>query len=191
MTGPLLPYAITICGLSELCEHTEAGVTHVLTIIDPDCPDPDDFRRYAPHRRAVRRFHDTIREDPAMVPPTPADVSAILAFGETVRAEAGRHLLIHCHMGISRSTAAAAILLAQHNPGREAEVFRELTAVRSWNWPNSRMIGFADRLLGRDGALVAALRVHHYAIARALPQRAEELLETERIGELPPEISGV
>jgi len=186
--GMLVPYRITICGLSELCEYATAGVTHVLTIIDPELPDPEDFALYGPHRRMVWRFHDTILDAPDMVPPTPADVTAILEFGAGVRDEPIEHLLIHCHMGISRSTAAAAILMAQFNPGREADAFGHLRAIRAWSWPNSRMVGLADDLLGRDGALVAALRAHHHTVARAFPWRAEELLLGERAGELPPDL---
>jgi hypothetical protein len=36
---PLSP-RVTICGIPELGEHCAAGVTHVLSILDPDWPDP-------------------------------------------------------------------------------------------------------------------------------------------------------
>ena len=32
---------IPICGISELGDHCEAGVTHVLSILDPAWPDPE------------------------------------------------------------------------------------------------------------------------------------------------------
>lgn len=183
MSSPLLPYKITICGLAELCLHNQAGVTHVLTILDPQWPDPEDFTAYGPHRRTVWRFHDVIGEHSGMVPPQPADVEAILTFG---RAPGGiDHLLVHCHMGISRSTAAAVILLAQHHLGREAEAFDHLWAIRPKSWPNSRMVGLADVMLGRDGALVAAMRTHHVRVARAFPDFAALLRLGERAAEVP------
>ena len=37
---PLLPYRITICGLSELAGHAACGITHVVSILDPAWPDP-------------------------------------------------------------------------------------------------------------------------------------------------------
>jgi hypothetical protein len=34
---------ITICGIPELGEHSAAGLTHVLSILDPNSPDPSEF----------------------------------------------------------------------------------------------------------------------------------------------------
>jgi len=65
-----------------------------------------------------------------------------------------RHLLIHCHAGISRSTAATLTFLAQALPHETADaVIDRLTQILRQAWPNSRMIAFADELLGRDGRL--------------------------------------
>jgi predicted protein tyrosine phosphatase len=65
---------------------------------------------------------------------------------------------VHCHAGVSRSTAAAAILLAQRNPGEEAAAFRHVARIRPGAWPNRRMVEIADRLLQRDGRLIDGLR---------------------------------
>lgn len=179
----LVPYRITICGLEELCLHGQTGVSHVLTILDPEWPDPTDFAAYAPHSRTVWRFHDIIGERAGMEAPQPADVAAILTFGQ----ESGGidHLLVHCHMGISRSTAAAAILMAQHNPGRERHAFDHLWAIRPRSWPNSRMVRFADLMLGRKGALLDAMREHHARVAAAYPDFAAMLRLGERSAEVP------
>lgn len=185
MPPVLLPHPITICGLSELGEHEAAGISHVVTIIDPDFPDPEDFQRYAPHRRALWRFHDIVNEAKGMRAPSRDDVAAILEYGRRLRDEAVDHLLVHCHMGISRSTATVAILLAQHHLGRERDAFRAIRAIRPHSWPNSRMIGFADELLERGGALVKAMREHHVAMARAYPDLAALLKQSERAAEVP------
>jgi predicted protein tyrosine phosphatase len=149
---------ITICGISELGLHCEAGVTHVLSILDPAWPDPEAFHDFPPHRREALRFHDVLEPTQGAVP-TAAHVARLLAFGDDVMvAGAAAHLLIHCHAGISRSTAAMAMILAQAFP-RESEdaIIEKLEAIRPQAWPNSRMIGFADALLGRDGRLTAAV----------------------------------
>lgn len=185
MKTDLVPYRITICGLAELCGHSQAGITHVVTILDPEWPDPADFATYAPHRREVWRFHDIIGEQPGMVHPEPAHVEAILELGERLRAEPVDHLLVHCHMGVSRSTATAAILLAQHNPGREAEVFAHVGAIRRQAWPNSRMVRFADELLGRGGALVGAMQDLYHRTARINPELLNYLKQSERRVEVP------
>jgi predicted protein tyrosine phosphatase len=186
--SPLVPYRITICGLKELCLHGSSGVSHVLTILDPEYPDPDDFAAYPPHRRHVWRFHDVINPGDGLIHPVDSHVRAILEFGEAVRAERVDHVLVHCHMGVSRSTATAAILLAQFNPGREDEAFAHIREIRPQSWPNSLMIALADTLLGRDGAFSKALDRHIYAVAHAYPEKARLLLGSERDHEVPRDI---
>ena len=147
---------LTICGLEELSQHGARGVTHVLSILDPEQPDPEAFGAYGEHRRAVLRFHDTIEPLPGKMLPEPAHVDAILDFGRSLeravegRSPEGGHLLVHCHAGISRSTAAMAMMLAQIAPHwSEQQVLDHLVQVRPKAWPNSRMMAFADERLGR------------------------------------------
>jgi predicted protein tyrosine phosphatase len=179
---------LTVCGLDELDSHATAGVTHVLSILDPGFPEPLAFGRYDPHHRLTMRFHDIIGRWPGWQAPEREDVEALVAFGgELDRAgERLRHLLVHCHAGVSRSTAALATLLARHTaPGEEAAIFARLRAIRPQAWPNSRMIGFADELLAREGRLVAALRDHYRAQAVVLPEFIEELRHSGRASEIP------
>jgi predicted protein tyrosine phosphatase len=154
---------LTICGLDELEGHGERGVTHVLSILDPDWPDPEAFRAYDAHHRTTLHFHDIVEPRAGLILPEVGHVAAILGFGESLARggadRSDRHLLIHCHMGVSRSTAAMATILAQANPDAgEDEIFQHLEQIRPQIWPNSLMIGYADELLGRGGRLVEALR---------------------------------
>lgn len=184
ISTPLLPYRITICGLSELSGHAGAGITHVVSILDPTWPDPNDFEHYAPHRRVVYRFDDVVEVGAGYAAPTQNDVTALLKLGRELMEEPVEQLLIHCHAGVSRSTAAAAILMAQRNPGREPEIFAELERVRPRSWPNALMLRIADTLLGRDGALVAELRAHQRRVAQAFPEFAEMLARYGRAHEI-------
>jgi predicted protein tyrosine phosphatase len=184
ISTPLLPYRITICGLSELAEHADPGITHVVSILDPAWPDPNDFQHYPPHRRVVYRFDDVVEVGLGYTAPTQSDVSAILDLGRELMNEPVEQLLIHCHAGVSRSTATAAILMAQSNPGREPEVFVELERVRPRSWPNALMLRIADALLERNGALVAELHAHQRRIARAYPEFAELLARCGRAHEI-------
>ena len=186
-TTPLLPFPLTICGIDELPGHADAGISHVLTIIDPGWPDPEHFAAFGPHHRTIWRFHDIVNPQDGQTHATPADVDAILSYGRTLKTQHVDHLLIHCHMGISRSTATAIILMAQDNPGREAEAFAHLKAIRPFSWPNSRMIGMADAMLDRKGALLAAMRAHHHGVARRHPDKMPYLRASERAAEVPPE----
>jgi predicted protein tyrosine phosphatase len=185
ISTPLLPYRITICGLDELAGHAQSGFSHVVSILDPERADPQDFTVYAPHRRVLWRFDDTVEHRAGFTPPAERDVRKILALGEELLAEKADQLLIHCHAGVSRSTATAVILMAQNNAGREADVFGELAQVRPRSWPNSLMIGIADTILEREGALVRELRNHHAKVAQAHPDLAALIRLHGRAHEVP------
>ncbi len=174
---------LTICGLQELGSFQDAAVTHVLSILDPDYPEPTDFAAYGPHKRLTLRFDDIIDAAPGALPPQPHHIEALLEFGEGLTAAEGdplSHLLVHCHAGISRSSASMTILLAEARPGTDEDaLFAHIREIRPQAWPNSRMIGIADDLLGRGGKLVAALRRHYGVQMRARPDLAEMI---ERVG---------
>src|SRR5438477_10326246 len=114
------PFRLTICGIPELDEHCAAGVTHVLSILDPDMPDPPAFAGFSPHRRLALRFHDIIETRPNCLAPQKADLERVLAFGRDRIDEPPAHLLIHSHARASRPPASPALILAQTRPGRPA-----------------------------------------------------------------------
>src|SRR5438067_4184721 len=166
------PFRLTICGIPELAEHGAAGVTHVLSILDPDTPDPPAFEAFAPHRRLALRFHDIIETRPDCVAPQKADVERLLAFGRELTDLSRSHLLIHCHAGVSRSTASAALILMQARPERPArEALEAVSQIRPRAWPNLGILEFGDELLGRDGEIVAAVA----AVYRRVPDREPAL----------------
>lgn len=174
----MLPYTVTICGLDELPGHADAGVSHVLSFLDPDWPDPDAFDRYAQPWRHTFRVHDISIAQPGKVLPGAALVDRLLEIGATLQGAAVEHLLVHCHAGISRSTAATAILMAQA-AGPAAvqvdEVFAAIRRIRPFSWPNERMIRLADEAMGLDGRLRAGLQRHRDVIATDNPTLAPSL----------------
>ncbi|HMA16323.1 MAG TPA: protein-tyrosine phosphatase family protein [Kiloniellaceae bacterium] len=175
---PLAISVLTICGIEELPGHEARDVTHVLSLLDPEWPELEAFRRYGTHHRRILHFNDIIEAQPGRIMPTPDDVAAILEFGHELQAskedrEEG-HLLVHCHMGVSRSTAAMLSLLAQSHPDDEEDrLFQRLRDIRPQAWPNSLMVGFADEQLGRGGRLTAALRRHYGLRLRHDPEVGE------------------
>ncbi len=188
-----LPFQITICGLSELDRHATARVSHVLSILDPSWPVPEVFGTYGEHEKLELRFDDVIDETPGKTAPQPEDVEALLAFGRDLAQEPRQdaHLLVHCHAGISRSSAAMALLVAQTMPAEGGdEIFTELLRIRPQIWPNLRIIELGDAALGRGGALVAAVhQVYRGQIAR-YPGLAEELRPFGRDREIEIGLSG-
>ena len=153
------PFMITVCGLEELAGHADRQVSHVLSILDPDQPEPEAFGAYGEHARLELKFHDIIEETPGFRAPQPEDVAKMLEFGRDILRDPEnlRHLLVHCHMGISRSTAAMALLLAQALPDAPAsEVMAHIVRIREKAWPNLRILIFGEEQLGRKGELSSA-----------------------------------
>jgi len=164
--APIAISVLTVCGVEELPGHAARNVTHVLTLVDPDTAEIGAFEAYDDHHRRVMRFHDIIEPAAGKVMPTPEHVAEILAFGEELAISRDTrqdgHLLVHCYMGVSRSTAAMLSLLAQvHSEETEERLFERLREIRPQAWPNSVMVGYADSQLGRGGRLVDALKGHY------------------------------
>ncbi|QCI67077.1 tyrosine phosphatase family protein [Phreatobacter stygius] len=180
---------LTICGIDELAKHSSRSVTHVLSVLDPEWPELEAFQTFGAHHRTVLQFHDIIDARPGMVMPEPEHVAQILRFGsELAGSKAGRtegHLLVHCHMGVSRSTAAMLTLLAQANPDEpEDGLFERLREIRPQAWPNSVMIGFADEALQRNGRLTSALGRHYAHQLKHDPRFVDWMTQLKRDREL-------
>src|SRR5271166_6899783 len=83
----IAPFRISVCGLAELSGHCETGVSHVLSILDPDWPVPEEFGAFGEHARLELRFHDVIEDDdPDMITPSERHVTNLRAFGRDLRA---------------------------------------------------------------------------------------------------------
>jgi predicted protein tyrosine phosphatase len=176
---------LTICGIEELPAHQPRDVTHVLSLLDPDWPELEAFESYGEHHRTTLHFNDIIEPSEGKVLPTPDDVAEILRFGSDLAASSGGreegHLLVHCHMGVSRSTAAMLSLLARVHAGEnEDRLFERLREIRPQAWPNSVMVGYADDLLGREGRLAAALKRHYGQQVTRDPALAQWMIDLGR-----------
>lgn len=180
---------LTVCGIDELVLHRDARVTNVLSLLDPGWPELEILGSYAAPHRLKLHFHDIIDPQPGLTVPEAEHIRQIIDFADALDAPApasdARHLLVHCHMGLSRSTAAMLLLLARREPeADEEELFTRLRRIRPQAWPNSRMISLGDKLLGRGGRLVEALRDHYGHQVRAEPNYIRWMMQLRRGAEL-------
>jgi predicted protein tyrosine phosphatase len=178
-----IPFRVTVCGLDELAALDVLGVTHVLSILDPGWPEPEMLRRFDVHRRLRLHFHDVIEPVPGWIAPERWDVDLLLAFARDIDVieapdeEFGAHLLVHCHAGVSRSTAAAMLILAQRHADRPAdEAVAEVARMRPQAWPNLRILELGDAALGRGGAIVSAARAQYRRVLAREPQLADAMI---------------
>ncbi len=182
---PLVPFEITVCGIDELPSHSDRGVTHVLTLLDPGWPSPEALANLGARQYLELRFHDIIDPHPALVAPEKEHVERLLAFGHGLTNISSGHLLVHCHMGISRSSAAMVLLLAQARPDRAAtQLLDEIARIRPHAWPNLRMVELGDAMMARDGELIAATVQRYRDLLRQRPRLRNAMARLGRAREL-------
>jgi len=105
-------------------------------------------------------MNDIAVNQAGLTAPETKHVKALLSFAQDWYQTAEKHpLLIHCWMGISRSTAAAFIIACAVAPHRlEQEIAAQLRFAAPFATPNARLIALADDLLARQGRMAEAIR---------------------------------
>jgi predicted protein tyrosine phosphatase len=187
MPSAAFPFEMTICGLSELEGHSDSQVSHVVSILDPAHPQPSAFAFYDEHERLELRFHDVIDKKPLHSEPEHHHIEQILSFGRNVLSEPEkrRHLLVHCHAGISRSTAAMTLILALGQPELPASaVLAQLLTIRAKAWPNLRMLSLGEEQLGRPGEFTSAVAGLYRRQLQLRPEMKDFLLGDGRAREV-------
>jgi predicted protein tyrosine phosphatase len=173
-------FDLTLCGIDELAAQRDRNVTHILSLLDPGSPVPEAFAHLAGPNRLDLRFHDVIDPGRGWRAPEVEDVDRLLAFGRDIPDDGG-HLLVHCQMGISRSSAAVLLLLAQARPDRQADaLLAEVVRIRPHAWPNLRIVELGDARLGRRGALVEAAHARYREVVAKRPEIGRAMLQMGR-----------
>jgi predicted protein tyrosine phosphatase len=147
---------IHVCSLARLHETVEEiGARHVVSLIGdeamvlrPQCIAPENHLRL--------RLHDISTPLDGYIIPGEDHVAELIRFVRDWDRRAP--LVVHCYMGISRSTASAYASVCALNPQRdEASIAQALRRASPTATPNIRIVSLADKLLGRDGRMVAAI----------------------------------
>lgn len=134
--------------------------THVLSIMDPGI-----------NIKYIPRINNSIKhikyfffdEDELHLQKEPVEeyLNKIIDLIEDINRKQGNEastLMIHCHAGASRSPAIAYIAYAiMLGLGNEKVAFEYLLKITNKPWPNLYLVKLADKLLSRNGKLVAPL----------------------------------
>jgi predicted protein tyrosine phosphatase len=150
--------AIVVCPLADIAETAvRHGARHMISLI----AERQDFHR--PGLIAADRHLKLTMNDIAfagtgdLIAPSEAHVESLIAF---VRQwDQSAPIVVHCWMGVSRSPAAAVIAALSLDPQEDDfELAARLRKVAPHATPNARLIEIGDRMLGRNGRLIAAVK---------------------------------
>jgi predicted protein tyrosine phosphatase len=145
-----------VCSLFRIAEITEAtGAKSLVTLINRDTP-VERPRAITAERHLHVAISDICEATEGHVLADAGHVESLIDF---VRAwDRAEPLVIHCFAGVSRSTAAAYITACALSPSNESEIARRLRRASPTATPNAHLVGLADRILGRDGRMSAAIK---------------------------------
>lgn len=168
------PGSLSVGGLTQATKH-KRSFDAIISLQDPKAKTNQKlvFNRGPIPPRLVIACEDFDRDDRNVIVATADQVAEVIAFG---RDHASGSLLVHCMHGIGRSAAAALAILADRaGPGNEDATYAQLNAMRPECAPNLVMVALADHLLGRGGALIAAVRDAEATMPAKLTRRANRL----------------
>jgi|SRR5215467_9093663 len=147
---------IHVCSLARLHKTVEdTGARHVVTLLK----DIDLVRRphvVIPDNHLILGVDDIIEPLDGYVAPADEHLTRLIEF---VRGwDRAKPLVVHCYAGISRSTAGAFVTVCALNPQRsELAIAQALRHASATATPNLRIVLLADRMLGRQGRMTAAI----------------------------------
>ena len=147
---------IHVCSLARLhATVEETGARRVVSLMrDVELVRRPPTIEHADH--LLLRLDDISQPIDGFTIPAEEHVAELLTF---VRAwDRAAPLVIHCYAGVSRSTAGAFVSACALNPKRaEAAIARDIRRLSPTATPNVRIVAIADRMLARNGRMVAAI----------------------------------
>jgi len=146
---------ITVTNVDKVPGFIHRGATHVVSLLHSRERNllflPKEFKR----ENWLFLDMDDVISEKAEAAPKKEQVERLLAWTNKLPNDV--HLVIHCHAGVSRSTAAAlAVKVQELGVDRLKEAVDWLLEARPQACPNPVITKFADELLGAKGELHAA-----------------------------------
>ena len=147
---------VYVCPLSALDDTlASCGTRHMISLSSPG-KSPNRPAQINGHYLPLE-FNDISEPREGLIAPSRANIESLFNFYSIWGAR--DPLLIHCWMGISRSTAAAVLAAAFFNPHQDmTELAGNLRKASPMATPNALMISHGDDLLGLDGKLSGAIQ---------------------------------
>jgi predicted protein tyrosine phosphatase len=147
---------IHVCSLARLHQTVEdIGARHVVSLIGDEASLVRPAQIPAENHLWLR-LHDISTPLDGYIMAGEEQVADLIRFVK--RWDRSAPLVVHCYMGISRSTASAYASVCALNPDRsETDIAQSLRAASPTATPNIRIVSLADKLLGRQGRMIAAI----------------------------------
>lgn len=137
-------FEIKISGLYEASLWAPTH-TKIISIVDPTT---NVFGSNNPHH--IERFHDIEIPLDGYQHPTLQNIENILEFSKTFTDT--DKVLIHCHAGVSRSTAVAILVFIQYGMNIK-DAFDKVFEIRDCMDPNKMILSYGDTILNCNGEL--------------------------------------
>ena len=129
--------------------------SHIVTLLSPEHM-IDTPAAFPPERHLRLGMHDVAESWTSDCAPCVDHVRSLLEFGRGWTGESP--MLVHCWAGISRSMAAAYILLCERlGPGSEERIAQTMRARAAHAFPNPLIVRLADQELNRGGRMASAV----------------------------------
>lgn len=148
-----IPLELTICSWMEFNKRVaEERFDAIVSVKNPSTSHHfRDVRTLQRHSRLLQHcnkvicldFYDITDDRPSVRGPTRSVIEQIVRFARML--PRGSRVIVHCMAGISRSTAAAIILLREHGLSHE-QALAEVVVRRPIAWPNKRMLDLYERV---------------------------------------------
>ena len=147
---------IHVCSLARLhATVIETGALHVITLLK-DTDRVERPKAIVPENHLVLGLDDISEPIDGYIAPCDEHVSRLIEFARGW--DRAKPMVVHCFAGISRSTAGAYVAACALKPDRdEMAIAAALRRASATATPNSRIVALGDRMLARNGRLVAAI----------------------------------
>lgn len=144
-------FDIKVCGIGQSQYERDTWATKTIGMIDPD----SSYSFTGTIDYHIEYFHDIEESTGQFIAPTIEQIGRFMVWAKTFTED--DRVLVHCHAGISRSTAVAIGVLVLH--GMEPiDAFMHIQSVRPQLYPNKLIISQIDEILGKNGEMMEAYK---------------------------------